>query len=268
MSLNVLYLTNNAGRASTTIATKGWIEHLHVRGLRATIVSPIVGEFADWAGVQHGVASYRVDLPPPSKMELLPFLRSIWKLRRIVGRHQIDIIHSNEQVVYPTSQYLARLCRLPIVVGVHSRMERGFASWAFGGRRGPDRLIFLTAASREVCRPAVEGIVPEATWRILPNGLDVESSRPDSQAGLDFRRKYRAGRRPVDRRCNVASPGQTSRTPRASRASAKAGGHPGRSRGRCTGRRGIRKSATGRSNEAARTSPPLPWLSRRSARVL
>ena len=28
MALNVLYVTNNAGRASTTIATQGWIEHL------------------------------------------------------------------------------------------------------------------------------------------------------------------------------------------------------------------------------------------------
>src|SRR6185503_3738281 len=31
---NVLYLTNNAGRASTTVATRGWIENLMPRGLR------------------------------------------------------------------------------------------------------------------------------------------------------------------------------------------------------------------------------------------
>src|SRR5262245_17541893 len=113
--MNTLYLTNNAGRASTTVATKGWFRHLLPRGLRPVLASPKMGEFSEWSAGM-GVPAYHLQLPFPSKANPIPFLRSLWQLKRIVSRHQIQLIHCNEQDIYPIGQYLARLCRIPVVV--------------------------------------------------------------------------------------------------------------------------------------------------------
>jgi hypothetical protein len=52
--INVLYLTNNAGRASTTVATRGWLQNLMPRGLHPVVVSPVGGEFQEWVESQGG----------------------------------------------------------------------------------------------------------------------------------------------------------------------------------------------------------------------
>jgi hypothetical protein len=46
--INVLYLTNNAGRASTTVATRGWLQNLMPRGLHPVVVSSVGGNFGEW----------------------------------------------------------------------------------------------------------------------------------------------------------------------------------------------------------------------------
>jgi glycosyltransferase involved in cell wall biosynthesis len=206
--MNVLYLTNNAGRASTTVGTRGWITHLHRRGLRPVIVSPIVGEFSDWAMNEYDVNSYRQELPFPSKTNPVPYLTAMWRLRRIIRRHAINLIHAIEQDVYPIAADLAQLCRLPAVVGIHCRMARGFGEWAFGGRRRPRRMFFLTRASREVCRPAVRGVVPEANWRLLTNGLDVERFRPNADIGRQFREEHGLGNGPLIGAASWLRPGK------------------------------------------------------------
>ena len=149
--INVLYITNNAGRASTTVATRGWLEHLMPRGLHPVVVSPVGGEFQEWVESKGG-AFYRLDLPFPSKTKWWPFVRSLWKLRRIVSRHRIDVIHSNEQEVYPIAGWLARLSRSPVIVSVHFTMERGFCEWAFGKIHNPERVLFISRGSLEACR--------------------------------------------------------------------------------------------------------------------
>jgi glycosyltransferase involved in cell wall biosynthesis len=191
--MRVLYLTNNAGRASTTVGTRGWIHRLESRGLRPVIVSPIVGEFSDWARDAFGVEAYRQDLPFPSKSNPIPYVAAAWRLHRVIRQHQISLIHAIEHDVYPIAADIARLCGLPIVVGIHCRLARGFSEWAFGGRRRPERMFFLTKASREICRPAVSEVVEEASWRLLPNGLDVERYRPQPELGKQFRDEHTLG---------------------------------------------------------------------------
>lgn len=185
--INVLYITNNAGRASTTVATRGWLEHLMPRGLHPVVVSPVGGEFQEWVESKGGTF-YRLDLPFPSKTKWWPFVRSLWKLRRIVSRHRINVIHSNEQEVYPICGWLARLSRIPVIVSVHFTMERGFCEWAFGKIHNPERVLFISRGSLEACREGVEGIIPENRWMLLPNGLDLRHYRPDD----DRRRRFRA----------------------------------------------------------------------------
>jgi glycosyltransferase involved in cell wall biosynthesis len=110
-----------------------------------------------------------------------------------VRSSRVELIHSIEHTVYRIAADLARLCNLPVVVGVHCRMERGFAQWAFGGRRGPQRMFFLSQGSRDVCRRAVEGVVPESRWSLLPNGMDVARHCPDADLGRAFRRQHELG---------------------------------------------------------------------------
>jgi len=187
--INVLYLTNNAGRASTTVATRGWLQNLMPRGLHPVVVSPVAGEFQEWVESEGG-AFYRLELPFPSKTRLWPFARSLWTLRRIVSRHRIDVIHCNEQDVYPIAGWLARLSRIPVIVSVHFTMDRGFCQWAFGKIHTPDRMLFISRGNVEACRAAVAGIIPENRWLLLPNGLDLRHYRPDEERRRQFRAEH------------------------------------------------------------------------------
>lgn len=190
--MNVLFLTDNAGRASTTVATRGWFEQLIPKGLRPVLASPVQGEFHEWA-IDHDVPSYRVELPFPDKRKPWAFASALWKLRRLVKKHRIQLIHCNEQNIYPIGRYLSRICRVPVVVSIHFTLSRGFCEWAFRGPRRPDRVLFTSLGNREACRPGVEGIVEESRWRLQPNGLDLEHFTLDPEKGAEFRRTHGLG---------------------------------------------------------------------------
>jgi glycosyltransferase involved in cell wall biosynthesis len=190
--MRVLYLTLNPNRASTTVPTEGWFRLLRSRGLDPVLASSQSGAFQHWAQEQ-GIPTYDVQLPFPSLSRPLPFARSLAVLRRIARRHAIELVHSNEHDVYPIAQYAARLVGVPRVASVHFTMDRPFCEWAFGGRRVPDRLFFVSHSSQEVCRPALDGIVPDRDWRVLRNGVDLQHFKPTSTARLEARERYGIG---------------------------------------------------------------------------
>lgn len=196
--MRVLYLTYTpfSGRASTTVATEGWFQCLRPKGLSPIVVSHHAGFFHDWASTQ-GVPCYEVVLPHPNKRWPIPFLRSLWRLVWIARKHHVQLVHCNEQISYPIGRYVSRICRLPIVVSVHSLMNRGFCEWAFGGRRQPDRLLFISPGSRDACRPGVEGVVDQNRWRVVTNGLDLSRFARDEQLGRKFRQQYGLGSGPI-----------------------------------------------------------------------
>lgn len=184
--MNVLYLTMNPNRASTTVPTEGWFRHLRSQGLRPVLVSHELGGFHEWA-VEQGIPAFHVSLPFPNKWNPAPLLSSLWKLRRLVRKYKIQLIHCNEQNIYPIGQYLARWCRLPVVVSIHFTMERPFCTWAFGGRRQPDRIFFISPGNLEACREGVEGVIDPDRWRMLFNGLELDHFRPDPVRRERFR---------------------------------------------------------------------------------
>ena len=68
-------------------------------------------------------------------------------------------------------------------------MQPGFAHWAFGGHKTPDRMFFVSRSNMEDCRSAVKGVVPESIWRVVPNGLDLEVYQPDDVLRRGFRER-------------------------------------------------------------------------------
>jgi glycosyltransferase involved in cell wall biosynthesis len=194
--MRVLYLTMNPNRASTTAPTEGWFRALRPIGLEPVLASNEVGAFHAWS-IDQGVPAYHIPLPFPNKWNPLPFARSLWQLRRLVKRHGIQLVHCNEQNIYPIGQYLARLCRLPVVVSIHFTMERGFCSWAFGGHKQPDRIFFISPGNLEACMPGIEGVVSPERWRLLYNGLDLAHFSPDESLRQSFRVEYNLGNGPL-----------------------------------------------------------------------
>jgi glycosyltransferase involved in cell wall biosynthesis len=194
--MRVLYLTMNPNRASTTVPTEGWFRFLRPKGLEPVLVSHETGAFHAWAAGQ-GIPALHVPLPFPDRHKPLPFVRSLWRLRKVVRQHRVRLIHCNEQNIYPIGSYLSRLCRVPVVVNIHFTMDRGFCEWAFGGRRGPARIFFISRGNLGACRAGVEGVIAEDRWRLLPNGLDLEHFRPDEARRRQFRAEHRLGDGPL-----------------------------------------------------------------------
>ena len=187
--MRVLYLTMNPNRASTTVPTEGWFRVLRARGLEPVLASNEIGSFHEWA-VSEGIPAFHVRMPVPSEFSLRTLVPALWHLRRLVKRHRIQVIHCNEQDLYAVGQYLGKVCRVPVVVSVHFTMDRGFCEWAFRGARNPTRIFFVSAGSLQACRPGIEGVIPEAKWRVLPNGLDLEHFVPDPVRGAAFRHDH------------------------------------------------------------------------------
>lgn len=187
--MRVLYLTMNPNRASTTVPTEGWFRTLGPVGLRPVLVSRETGALDQWAREQ-GIAAHHVPMPVPAEFTTWTLAAALWRLLPLVLRYRVQIIHCNEQDIYPVGSYLARLCRVPVVVSVHFTMERRFCEWAFRAKRNPMRVFFVSAGNREACRPGMQGVVPEDRWRVLPNGLDLQHFVPDRERGDEFRRQH------------------------------------------------------------------------------
>jgi len=187
--ISVLFLTMNPNRQSTTVPTEGWFRFLRPEGLQPVLVSHQVGDFHNWA-MENGVPAYHVPLPNPDKRRPWRFMASLWKLRQIAKRHRITLIHCNEQDIYPIGQYLARWLGVPVVVSIHCSMARPYCEWAFGGRRCPDRIFFISRGNLETCRASVDGVIPESRRRVLYNGLDLNHFQPSEERRRSFRRRF------------------------------------------------------------------------------
>jgi len=187
--MRVLYLTMNPNRASTTVPTEGWFRELPPRGLQPVLASTDAGAFLEWTRSLR-IPAYRVSMPVPTEFSRLSVMKAVARLWALVRRHRIQLIHSNEQDLYPVAQYLGRVCRLPVAVSVHFTMDRGFCEWAFAGSRNPSRVFFVSRGSLEACRPGMDGIVPEEKWRVLSNGLDLSHFTPDQVRRDRFRREH------------------------------------------------------------------------------
>ena len=187
--MKVLYLTMNPNRGSTTAPTEGWLHYLPERGLEPVVVSRQQGNFHDWV-LDQGIPAYLNPLADPNKYAPWQFFSSLLKLYKICKKHRIELIHCNEQNIYPIGQYLAKLLRVPVVVSVHFTLERGFSRWAFDKSKQPDRMFFVSKGNLVACHEAIDGIVDGARCQILNNAIDTSRYIPDPNSGKDFRKEW------------------------------------------------------------------------------
>lgn len=187
--MNVLYLTMNPNRGSTTAPTEGWLHHLPKRGLNPVVVSRQHGNFHDWV-LEQGIPAYLNPLADPNKYAPSRFIWSLLRLYKICVKHRVKLIHCNEHNIYPVGQCVAKLLRIPIVVSVHFTMDRGFSRWAFGKSKQPDRMFFVSQRNLEACHEAIHGIVDESRWRVLNNAIDTFRYTPDPNSGMGFREEW------------------------------------------------------------------------------
>jgi glycosyltransferase involved in cell wall biosynthesis len=186
----------NPNRGSTTAPTEGWLHYLPKRGLNPVVVSRQQGNFHDWV-LEQGIPAYLNPLADPNKYAPWRFFWSLLKLCKICVKHRVELIHCNEQNIYPIGQYLAKLLRVPVVVSVHFTMERGFCRWAFGKSKQPDRMFFVSKGNLEACHDAINGIIDESRWRILNNAIDTFRYIPDTKSGSNFRKEWNIERKYV-----------------------------------------------------------------------
>jgi len=103
--MRVLYLTMNPNRASTTVPTEGWFRELRSKGLEPVLASKELGSFHAWTAAQ-GIPAFHVEMPVPSEFSKTRLIAPLWRLRRLVKRFGVQIIHSNEQDLYPVAPTL------------------------------------------------------------------------------------------------------------------------------------------------------------------
>jgi mannosyltransferase len=171
--MRILYLTNNPNVGSSMRVFLDWFLIGRAEGLESFVVAQKQGHLTRWladSGFDHCLSP----MPWPSRRWPVPSLWQAWKVARWARRRGIDLIHSVEQDVYPFALLVQRLLRRPLLVHCHFVVGRDFCTWAFGGRRRPEALVWTTVTQRDACAAEIAGIVPEERQHVIPIGVSLE----------------------------------------------------------------------------------------------
>jgi glycosyltransferase involved in cell wall biosynthesis len=110
--------------------------------------------------------------------------RGYASLRRSIARHRPDVVHAHDAHSLMPAAVAARLVRpRPAVVG-HRRVDfpiRGHALSRWKYARGPDRLIAISEAVRDVL---LESGIPAARIALVPSGIELQTPPPPEGPSL------------------------------------------------------------------------------------
>lgn len=161
----------------------------HDFGYDSSVVVQSEGELLTWF-LDHGFAATCNPMPWPDLKHSFKFLYHLVSALKFVRMSGSDIIHCNEHNVYPFASALNRIARKPIVCHVRYKLDRGFAEWAFGGKKCPDALLWTSYQQKQDSASAVEGVIPEERQHVVRLGIDIDRFANDSHCGRELRSKW------------------------------------------------------------------------------
>src|SRR5688572_2428732 len=141
--MTILYLTNNPQLAGTSRILLTWLDRGRERGYRGLVVVPAEGQLSETLR-ERGVAVLVNPMPWIDRRSPAKGLRHLWRVYRWARAHGATLVHCNEHDVYPFGRGVAWLLRAAVVCHVRFQVSRDFCSWAFGGRRLPDALLWTS----------------------------------------------------------------------------------------------------------------------------
>jgi glycosyltransferase involved in cell wall biosynthesis len=177
--MTILYLTNNPQLAGTARILLTWLGEGRRRGYRGAAVVRDAGRLTE----QLAADDVPVLVSPmrwPSRTRPLPTMQELWRVYRWARSQRVELVHCNEHDVYPFGVLLARLLRVPVVCHIRFQVSREFCTWAFGGRRLPDALLWTSQQQRADCAEAIARVVPEPRQHLVRLGPDFAVFTPAS----------------------------------------------------------------------------------------
>jgi L-malate glycosyltransferase len=184
----VLYLTNNPIPGGTARVMLDWLRLGRANGLAGAVALQWHGDLSNSLR-ELGIPQQVTPMPWPGRRTCWPWLRATWNITRWGKLHRAQIVHCQEHDVYPFGRYLRKTLSVPVVSHVQFKIDRGFAQWAFGGKRQPDALIWTSHVQRRDCEQAIAGIVSEDRQYTLPMGLDIEEFARSQHSRIEIRRR-------------------------------------------------------------------------------
>ncbi|MCE9552269.1 MAG: glycosyltransferase family 4 protein [Planctomycetes bacterium] len=157
--------------------------------LDGVVVGPRNGDLIRWMTAQ-GIPYLPDSMEWPDKRRPWVGLYHALKVARWAKKHHVDLIHCNEHDVYPFAKLLRRFLRLPLVCHIRFKVERPFSEWCFGGKYGPDVLLWTSNQQKADSTSAITGIVPEERQHVVHLGIDLERFGKDATLGKLFRSRY------------------------------------------------------------------------------
>jgi glycosyltransferase involved in cell wall biosynthesis len=171
--MRIVYLTNNPTLGSTARVLQDWLLLSKEDGDQAMVALERGGDLVPWLREQ-GIRHCATPMPWPDRWRPWKWLPQTWRFSRWLRRERVEILDCNEHNIYPFVSTTRRLAGLPVVCRVQFIFERLYATWAFGGRRLPDALIWTSHQQQADCAAAVKDLIPPERQHVVPMGVDLK----------------------------------------------------------------------------------------------
>lgn len=188
-NLHSVFLTNNPNLCSTSRILQSWLQLGRGNGLEGAVIGQRDGDFIGWLR-QNAVACQINPMPWPDRWKPWNVGWHALQAAQWACRQGAEVIHCNEHDIYPFASVLKRFYDRPLVCHVRFKLERGFAEWAFRGRRVPDALLWTSHQQKADSAEAIDGLIPEDRQHVLRLGIDLKHFGHDDDSGWALRREW------------------------------------------------------------------------------
>jgi len=192
-TISAVWLTMNPNLGASARSLQDWVLLSEQADLSISVVLQHDGDLKRW--LQETRVPHLQDPMywPDRRRVLLSALHAL-KLKRWMKKHGVQVIHCYEHDLYPFAVALRFVTSLPLLCHIHFAPDRGFASWAFGGRKQPDAVIWTSHQQQEDCASVMADLVPSSKQHVIPLGIDV--SRFGSHVAMRGEFRQRLGIHP------------------------------------------------------------------------